>query len=180
MEDGRLSVSHHLLLYRLHIVHRTYGCLLMYWHCSTWYTCVWHEKSIPVFRWIQHPSPRSTATSIRMFLHEHRRMVAGLLDYSTWQTTCSDAPSSLTPANVDCEEARSCHIISIQGHLAFLFSTKHEKQRLTINRAVAHWLLYVHQYMIPGIRYTLEGKNYKLRIMRTAYSEYNCSTSSLG
>ena len=43
----------------------------------------------------------------------------------------TDAPPSLTPSKVDCEEARSCHIISIQGHLAFLFGTKHEKQRLT-------------------------------------------------
>ena len=63
-----------------------YGCLLPYWHCCAWCTCVWHEKSIPVFRWIQHPSPRSTATSIRMFLHEHSRMVAGRVDYSKWQT----------------------------------------------------------------------------------------------
>ena len=82
-----------------------------------------------------------------------------------------DAPPSLTPSKVDCEEARSFHIISIQGHLAFLFTTKHEKQRLTITRVVAHWLLYQY-HMIPGIRYTLEGKNYKLRIMRTAYSEF--------
>ena len=62
----------------------------------------------------------------------------------------------------------------------FLFGTKHEKQRLTITRAVAHWLLYVHQYMIPGIRYTLEGKtkNYIPGIIRTTYN--CCSTSNLG